>query len=53
VTKAGLDGLTDAGVWWDDRSIERLTVTQSRLDKVGNATYPGGAIVVDIEEVQA
>ena len=49
--KAALDGLTDAGVWWDDRSIERLTVTQSRLDKVGNATHPGGAIVVDIEEV--
>lgn len=33
--------------------IERLTVTQSRLDKAGNATYPGGAIVVDIEETSA
>lgn len=50
--KPVLDGLTDAGVWWDDRSIERLTVRQERLDRVGNATWPGGCIVIDVQEIE-
>ena len=49
--KAALDGLTDAGVWQDDRQMRRVSVEQEKLDKAGNAMYPGGAIVVDIEEV--
>lgn len=49
--KAALDGLTDAGVWRDDRQMRRVTVEQERLDRAGNATYPGGCIVVEIEEV--
>lgn len=47
--KAALDGLTDAGVWWDDRSIERLTVTQARLDATGRAHHPHGCVIVDID----
>ena len=28
-----------------------MSIEQERLDKAGNANWPGGAIVVDIEEV--
>lgn len=45
------DGFTDAGYWRDDRQMVSLTVTQERLDKAGNAAWPGGCVVVDIEEV--
>lgn len=46
------DGFTNAGLWRDDRQMMALTVTQERLDRAGNANWPGGCIVVDIEEVQ-
>ena len=47
--KPALDGLTDAGVWGDDRQIEQLTVRQERLDAVGRAQYPSGCLVIDVE----
>ncbi len=43
------DGFTDADYWHDDRQIVELTVTQDRLDKAGNANWPAGCIVVDVE----
>ena len=45
------DGFTNAELWRDDRQMQSLTVTQERLDKPGNASWPGGCVVVDIEEV--
>lgn len=50
--KAALDGLTDAGVWRDDRQMRRVSVEQERLDKAGNTAWPGGCIVVEIQEVR-
>ena len=41
----------NAELWRDDRQMVSLTVTQERLDRSGNAQYPGGCIRVDIEEV--
>lgn len=50
--KSVVDGITDARVWLDDRQIEQLTVRQERLDRVGNATWPGGCIVIDVQEIE-
>jgi Holliday junction resolvase RusA-like endonuclease len=49
--KAACDGLTDAGVWQDDRQIVRMSIEQEKLDKQGRVVYPQGAVVFDIEEV--
>lgn len=46
--KAAVDGLTDAGVWQDDRQIVRMSIEQEKLDKVGRAQWPNGAVVFDI-----
>ena len=46
--KAAVDGLTDAGVWGDDRQIVRMSIEQEKLDKVGRAQWPNGAVVFDI-----
>lgn len=45
------DGFTNAELWRDDRQMVSLTVTQERLDRAGNATYPGGAIIVEITQI--
>lgn len=45
------DGFTDAAFWVDDRQMVSLTVTQDRLDKAGLVSYPGGCVVVDVEQV--
>lgn len=50
--KGAFDGFTDADYWHDDRQIVELTVTQARLDAAGNANWPAGCIVVDIEALE-
>jgi Holliday junction resolvase RusA-like endonuclease len=44
-TKPYLDGLTDAGIWGDDRQIARLTIEQER-DESGR-----GEVVIRVEEM--
>ena len=46
MTKAATDGLTDAGVFDDDRQIVAIHVSQDRA----GPDYPCGCIVFDIEE---
>lgn len=49
--KAMLDAFTKARLWQDDKQIRELDVQQERLDAVGNATWPAGCIVVDVQEI--
>lgn len=49
--KPVIDGLSDAGIWQDDRQIAQLTVRQERLDAIGRANHPAGCLVIDIQEV--
>jgi Holliday junction resolvase RusA-like endonuclease len=45
------DAFTQAGMWEDDRLMRLQPIQQEKLDKEGLLTWPGGVIVVDIEEV--
>ena len=49
--KPMLDAFTRSKIWNDDKQVQQLDVQQERLDKAGLANWPGGCVVVDIEEV--
>lgn len=53
--KAILDGMTDAGMWRSDHRVHAQVVRQQLWGEWGKEAghrYPGGCVILDIEEVQ-